>query len=535
MTGNEAAGGDGLPLAGAPHLPGGIAAAQAGRRGAGGETPPRWLRAALAAVILAGLAARVALPGTTVFYSDMVRACEMAEEIASGVWRAGGLTNSGGFPNPPGFVYLLSLVWRVWPSPMGAWAFIAGVNVLAVLLAGLLLRRWFSSTVAWWATAFLAASPWAIQYTQWIWAQDLLFPCSLIVYACLREWLCRGRQWAALGVVLGVALVIQVHLAGVALALAIAALILWWRPRLSLWPVAAGGAIMVAAFLPYLLSGSIAMPDKWTGTSTHRLGYAHFWRAIPAALMSVTGLGWQLEFRDGYGMFVRGLSWRHWIYQGVMLLPVAVFVGGFILAARRLLAEWRRDRKMPRTPLMMVVAMVTLVPLAFMAMGIRTSPTYLPMWYPLPFALMALAACRLCRRPDGRERGWPAMALLLVLAVQLCFFGDQLLYMQRQGGVPGSYLGRNYESARADVAALAKTLSAEEIWMVYRGPSVPQEDTAVYMLTRAQWAGTSPWRAIIYFQWGLRPDQMRIDNLPPGATPPQDAVQVRPAAQRRYR
>ena len=104
-------------------------------------------------VIVAGLALRLVYPGTTVFCEDQARGCALAEDIAGGARPTGGLVNSGGFRNLPGFVYVLAGVWRLWPAPLGLLYFIGAVNVVAVLGSAYLMRRWIGSAGAWWGAA----------------------------------------------------------------------------------------------------------------------------------------------------------------------------------------------------------------------------------------------------------------------------------------------------------------------------------------------------------------------------------------------
>lgn len=484
---------------------------------AGGRLPA-WLRAALAALILLGLGLRVWYPGTTVFCDDQARACALAEDVAAGHWQSGGLVNSGGFRNLPGFVYLLAGVWRLWGDPLALVWFTAAVNVLAVVASFFLMRRWIGAAAAWWATAFLATAPWAIHYSRWIWAQDLLFPAALCVWLFLWQWVGRGRKWAALGVVLSLAVLVHIHLVGVVAVLAAALLVVWCRPKLPLWPVAIGVAIAAASVVPYLLEGQLGAPKG------DRVGYQHFWRVVPSAAMSVTGLDWRLEFRGGYPALADSLGWRRWPYEAVMCLPVLLLAAGGVMGLRRLWRQRRAGRAARREPTAMVTALVVLIPLAFVVTAIRTSPTYVPMWYPLPFVLIGLAAVRLSGTA-GRRRRWTAAVLIGVMCVQLAFFVEQLGYVRGRGGVPGSPLGRSYAAMCRDVAVLAGRVDAGEVLMLYEGPSSIQGEPAAYLLRRARWAGAAGGRAVVRLRWG---GPCRADELPEGADPPAGAYLVRP-------
>lgn len=493
------------------------------------STAPRlspMLRAALVIIILIGLAARVVLPTTTVFCRDQARACALAESIADGERPTAGLVNSGHFRNLPGYTYLLGAVWSLSPGPMSLVYFTISLNILAVIGSFVLIRRWFGPEVALWAGAFLSASPWAVHYSRWIWAQDLLFPAALLVYFFLFEWVCRQRRWASAGVVLSLALLVHIHLVGIVLALAVGLVILWCRPRLPARWLVIACALAMATLIPYVLDGHLSTP----GSS--RVGYRHFWRVVPGALMSVTGLGWRLEFRDGYAAFAAALTWRYWLYLTFMgTISIAFLVSALALVR----GTWRR-RKEPlvarRSPTAVLAALMVLIPLSFGLLGIRTSPSYLPVWYPLPFVVMALGIQRLLQSVTRMtvRRGLRVGALVLLIA-QLAFFGEQLRYMRTRDGVPGSPLGQSLGAMIGEVNAAADHIDAAEVWLVYTGQSAIQDEATAYLLRHASWRSARAGRAVLRFGWNPGEQDSptwSIRELPPGQDPPEEAFLVRP-------
>jgi hypothetical protein len=474
---------------------------------------------------------RIVQPSTTWFCRDQARACALAEAIASGDRPTAGLINSGGFRNPPGFVYILGAAWRVSPHPLALQGFISGINVLAVLATFFMVRRHFGPGVAWWATAFLATSPWAIQYSRVIWAQDLLFPISLLTYMFLFEWLCRGKGAAAVGVLASLTVVIQVHLVGVVLLAAIGLALLWFRPKFPLKWAALACAIAFCTFLPYLLAGHLATP------ASSRLGYQHFWRVVPSALMSVTGLGWQLFFHDGIRPLIGWIGPRYWIYLGCMWMVAAGFCFAILPAARALWTDRRVLRRSYSSPETLVTALVVLIPLSFVLVGIRTSPTYLPLWYPLPFIVLGIGLERLFRLArDPRVRHAGCVLLVAILVAQLLFYAEQLSYIKAAGGVPGSPVGRNYKSLQADVEAMAASVDDEEVWLVVDEADWQQDEAAAYLLRRARWAPAKPGRAFVHFGSGGRPAELprlTLQETGKERTIPAGAFLVRPWSDQR--
>jgi hypothetical protein len=483
--------------------------------------PMNWaLRAALMVLIAGGLALRLVYPSTTYFCEDQADACALVDDIVAGAWPTGGLQNSGGFRNLPGFVYLLVPARLISADPLAQSIFIAIVNVLSVLLAGALMRRWVGGPAAWWATTFLATAPWAIHYSRFVWAQNLLFPAALLVYAFLWRWVEGGRRWAACGVVLALTLLTQIHLVGIVLALAVGLYLLWARPRLPALPLLVGVGIAILSILPYLLDGHFELPVG------RRFGYEHYWRVVVAGAMSVTGLGWWLAFYEGYAAFMESLAWRRWLYEGTMFIPVALLGAGLLLGLAKLWRERRAGLPARRSGLAMVVALALLIPISFNLLGLRTSPTYMQVWYPVPFALMGWTATRL----TAARRWAPACVaiLLLIPCVQLAFFTEQLHYMHTHGGIPGSRIGRTYGGMRCDVAALAASVDAAEVWEIYEGPAA-QERAARYLLRRGPWRGTNDQRVLVRFRWWQSWDTGEgIEKIPAEDAPPEDACLIRP-------
>ena len=105
-------------------------------------------------------------------------------------------------------------------------------------------------------------------------------------------------------------------------------------------------------------------------------------------------------------------------------------------------------------PLMLVSGLVLAIPLSFDLLATRSSPTYLPLWRPLPFLLMGGAVARFNGRRSSHGRAALSAGSLAVLVVQLGVFAEQL----------------------ADIEAVADETPAAELWLRYEGPSEPRTD-----------------------------------------------------------
>jgi hypothetical protein len=439
-------------------------------------------------------------------------------------WPTGGITNSGGFQNLPGFGYLLAPAWAVSPDVYTLVWYVAGLNLAAFALAGYALRRWFGTAATWWGLAFFAAAPWAIQYTRWIWAQDVIFPLALLVYIAVYAWIVRRQRWALLAVLLGLTALVQVHLVGIVLAVAVGLTALVFRPSISWAPLGIGVGLALASVVGYLSA------HEWSSAGGERLGYEHFWRILPAAWMSVTGSFWSLEFKGGYHALRSHLGLRHWVYSAAFVVPPLLAAAGVLgvlrgLRSRLAVPAWRQD------PMLVLAALTVLVPVSFMLLGIRTSPTYLTVWYPLPFVMIgvALARWRTARR-------WPvALPLCVVLVLQLGFFADQLWFIRDREGIPGSIVGPHVGQQRAAVATLADAVPpAREVWARYGGDSPILAESTAWLMRQQQWPAAAEGRVLLVFApWKEPPGTVRV--LAPGESPPADAALVYPWSGRELR
>src|SRR5690606_37232666 len=137
----------------------------------------RWELALLAAILLLAGALRMGAPGITEFKRDEANLSRLALDLAQGSdFPLLGISSSVGIPNPPISAYLFALPYALDSTPLLATVFVGALNVLAVALTWLLMRRAFDARPALIAALLYAASPWAVLFSRKIWAQDLLPP-----------------------------------------------------------------------------------------------------------------------------------------------------------------------------------------------------------------------------------------------------------------------------------------------------------------------------------------------------------------------
>lgn len=113
--------------------------------------------------------------GIVEYKRDEANLSRLALDVANGEdFPLLGIGSSVGFPNAPVNVYVLAMPYVLSSSPEFATQFIGFLNVIAVLLVYLLIRRYTNPFVALAMLAVYAVSPWALIFSRKIWAQNML-------------------------------------------------------------------------------------------------------------------------------------------------------------------------------------------------------------------------------------------------------------------------------------------------------------------------------------------------------------------------
>ncbi len=218
---------------------------------------------ALLAILLLAAALRFAYPGVSSFAMDEAHISLDALRMArGGEFVMAGQPSSVDIPFFPASVWLFALPYAVSPDPLLATGFVSLISLSAVVGVWALARRW-GAVVGLIAALYLAASPFAVFYGRSIWQPNLLAPLALAWAFCAYVGMTRQDRVGSLAIGATVFLggfVFQVHFAGVALIPATAYLFLrfrWWRRFV---PVLIGGALALAAMIPYVYYVTVVDP-----------------------------------------------------------------------------------------------------------------------------------------------------------------------------------------------------------------------------------------------------------------------------------
>ncbi|MFC2052920.1 glycosyltransferase family 39 protein [Chloroflexota bacterium] len=162
-------------------------------------------------------------------------------------------TSSTGIPEPPIFMYLLSIPLVFSDDAVFVTGYIALINVLGVVLCFVLVRRFVSRSAALVAAALYAVSPWQVLFSRKIWTQNLFPSFVLLFLLLLFESVYRKRPHLIIFALGLLAIIIQLHLSAIYLVPFTFLFFIWHRQNISLRYIGFGIALASLLFLPYII------------------------------------------------------------------------------------------------------------------------------------------------------------------------------------------------------------------------------------------------------------------------------------------
>jgi len=181
---------------------------------------------------------------------NLMKARELAE-LQSFPLRSA--TSSTGIPEPPIFMYLLSIPLVFSDDAVFVTGYIALINVLGVVLCFVLVRRFVSRSAALLAAALYAVSPWQVLFSRKIWTQNLLPPFVLLFLLLLFESVYRKRSHFIIFALGLLAIIIQLHLSAIYLVPFTILFLIWHRQNISLRYICIGIGLALLLFMPYII------------------------------------------------------------------------------------------------------------------------------------------------------------------------------------------------------------------------------------------------------------------------------------------
>ena len=333
--------------------------------------------------------------------------------------------SSAGIMNPPLTEYLLALPLLFRQAIVPVVVFNALLSFLSVVVC-----YWATARLAGWraaliATLLFAVNPWAVYYARFFWNQNLVPFFSALLTGFLLLYLTGPRRPPHLAFAfLCLAAVIQLHLAALPVAIALALVLLLFSRLLSPKPVLAGAGLATLSFAPYLYHlGASRLADikALFGTLGGREVHVNL-----ASFLLIRDLA------TGQGLLEAAPQWKSavWPWYGLTRLEEALFwvallyaIGHTLLCGRR---DFFRRQPAPKSVILASLLIWILVPaLFYVRHTVYLQNYYFIYLYPAVFMLMgitiddALRAVHalLKQRPPWLRPAYPLVAGLLLAPI----------------------------------------------------------------------------------------------------------------------
>lgn len=222
-----------------------------------------WLLPVL--IVLLGFLMRTADgAGTTAFRYDQARLSQIGLEMTAGeIFPLLGIQSSAGVPNSPMTVYVLAPFFMLSSNPLVVTLFIILLNIIGLAVLWRIAHQYFGRGVAIITTLIYAVSPYAIDYSRGIWAQNYHTPFIILGIWCGLEGFVQKKAWAQIACLPLLIIGFQIHFAAWTL-MPIYLCLLWLGRKNIRWgALLTSIALSVGITIPFVL-GILGEPS---GTS----------------------------------------------------------------------------------------------------------------------------------------------------------------------------------------------------------------------------------------------------------------------------
>lgn len=342
-----------------------------------------------------------------------------------------GTHSSSGIPNGPFQAYLLLPGVLATGDPIGAYVFVALLNVVGIALYWRFVREYWGSNLALLAALLYAVNPWAVVFSRRLWGNDMTAPFTTLLVWSLSDLVTRGRKRDSVLPFLWLAILAQVYVVALVhslvavLGLALGA----WRLRLPY--LAAGATLFVALIAPYVLGA--VLPSL--GNLPRLLGSSDYHPEVDLASIS---LMFHIVSSEGYQAFAnqagRLLDASGGLLQPVSLMVEVLMAIGLGAGAFEAVRHWRRKTLSQATPYILPLVAVLLPALLLVRHTSPVYPYYLLIGFPMHFLFVALGLRLVWEALRRVSLGWARPMDLLpnctVAALLTLIVGAHLLLAQ---------------------------------------------------------------------------------------------------------
>jgi len=416
-------------------------------------------------IILLGAFLRLDNLEHTSFQSHVIGDLELAEKIADGTYfPLSGLT-SGRHPYGvqqtfgPLFSYLLAIPLFVKDSYIFAVGFVAVLNILAVMIAYKFIAEFFDPKTALIGAAFYATNPWAIFFSD-IMTNAFVVPFfSVLFIYCLFKFAISKQDIYIIPAIILSALMLQLHLGTLLLAILLVLTILLFRRDLNIKYFILGGLGGTITLLPYLYY------NLTRGTIFAVLEHAALPVAVESKTLILEAIGIPALLATNYfGKYILGTAqlFENSFANYYVLAIASIIIGLLLLGGLHIFVNLRKDKYK------LLLLWMILPTVFFILLGKNVSPHFFIAIYPAQFILLGLVLGKFY----DKAKSATILLILILLISNIAVITGFYSVAARDGGTNGIYHGTY--SAREEVAEfILKDAQSQDI-VIYgfeKGPN----------------------------------------------------------------
>jgi len=412
--------------------------------------PSRIEQIVLCVVLLIALGLRMSHLDSMEFKGDEAFNLTKARELSRGQqFPLTSARSSTDIPEPPIFMYLLSLPIVISDDAIFVTASIALLNVFAIYLCYLIARRFFSPLTALISIFLFAVNPWQVLYSRKIWTQNLLPFFALLFLLFFFEALFRNRSRLLIAALITLSVTVQLHLSAFFLVPYTLILLIWHRRSVKLKHVLLGCALGLTLWIPYIVH--LVINFNHFTQIVLELGQKTFIIRSSAAKLPL-----QLVSTDGFNDLTVLFHSYEKFNVSVIKIPV------FDYLPRALLIVGIIYSLLKSNPIQRALSLYILLGLAFIFFSnSQIFPHYYNAQMPVYFILMSIPLARIIQNKE-RALSVTAVALILILAgYQLLFSTSFLRFVAKEDCIWSEY-GPPYRVQLERMRSFVKTIDDQK-------------------------------------------------------------------------
>ncbi|MFN2237731.1 MAG: ArnT family glycosyltransferase [Anaerolineales bacterium] len=353
---------------------------------------------------------------------NLMKARELSE-LKSFPTRSG--VSSTGIPEPPVFMYLLSVPIVISDDAVFVTGWIALFNVIGVFLCYLLVRRHISASTALITASFFAISPWQVLFSRKIWTQNLVPPFILLFLLLLFEAVFRNRPHFIVYAIMLLSICLQLHISAVFMVIFMLILTIWQRRNINMKYLGIGVLLALLLFTPYFFDIIISDFEALLAAYA-RVNAAFVLRSkgITLPLQLVTTNGFEYSLGSSYGDFIQSAP-RLSVMDITMMFLCILGLGMAVFSP----SSVQRS-----------LALYTSLGLGFfIIINTELYPHYFNALLPILFILCALPIAYLFEHVKSSWKWITYLGLATILIYQFSFTFSFLDFIHRSNCIEGDY------------------------------------------------------------------------------------------------